>query len=133
MVLLDGTTAAKKGDEEDDAANHYQQDRCVEERIAEEVQVVAVDALDDAAGDDQSQTRDQEDEVEGKKQVLDALHATFDHSHFAFFVAFRSVTVKCLTTIERTHLSKVFGLQIMKASFQVAFWPPKNTCTVDAL
>ena len=58
MVLLDGAAAAEEGDEEDDATHHHQQDRRVEEGVAQEVQVVAVDALDDASGNDQSQTRD---------------------------------------------------------------------------
>ncbi len=58
MVLLDGTAASEKGDEENDAANHDQQHGRVEKGVTQKVQVVAVDALNHASCDNQGQASD---------------------------------------------------------------------------
>ena len=60
MVLLDGAAAAEEGDEEDDAADDDEEDGRVEELVAEEVEVLAVHALDHAASHDQAQARELE-------------------------------------------------------------------------
>ena len=56
MVFLDGSTAAEKSDEENDASDNHQQNGSVEEAVAQKVQVVAVDALDHAPSHNQCQT-----------------------------------------------------------------------------
>ena len=57
VVLLDGAAAAEEGHEEDDAADHDEEDGGVEELVAKKVEVLAVHALDDSAGDDQAEAR----------------------------------------------------------------------------
>lgn len=74
-MLFDGSTTSEKGDKEDDTANNYQKDGCVEERAAKEVQVVAVDPLDNTSSYDQGQSRDGKYQIESKEEVLDAFHA----------------------------------------------------------
>ena len=61
VVFLDGAAAAEEGDEEDDAADDDEEDGRVEELVAEEVQVLAVHALDHAARHDQAQARELEE------------------------------------------------------------------------
>lgn len=58
MIFLDCTAASEKSDEKYDATNHHQQNRSVEERITQKVQVVAVHALNDTTRDDQSEACD---------------------------------------------------------------------------
>lgn len=68
VVLPHGSAAAEEGHSEDDASDHDEKDRGVEELIAQEVQVLAVHALDDSSGDDQRQTRNLEDEKDGRRK-----------------------------------------------------------------
>ena len=55
MVFLDGPAAAEKSDEENDASDHHQQHGSVEEGVAQEIQIVAVHALDHTSGHNQGQ------------------------------------------------------------------------------
>jgi hypothetical protein len=68
-VLLDGATTAEKGDKEDDTSHNHQEHRSVEKRVTQKVQVVAVDALDHAASDDQCQSSDLQKLRESKNLV----------------------------------------------------------------
>ena len=58
MVFLDGSTAAEKSDEENDASDNHQQNGSVEEAVAQKVQVVAVNSLDDTSSNDQGKAGD---------------------------------------------------------------------------
>ena len=49
VVLLDGSTAAKEGYEEDDATDDDKEDRSWEELVTEEVQVLTVGSLDNTS------------------------------------------------------------------------------------
>ena len=55
VVLLNGAAASEEGHPEDEESDDDQQNRRVEEPRAEKVQILAVDALNDDAGDDQNQ------------------------------------------------------------------------------
>lgn len=58
MVLLDGATTSEKCDEKYHTTNHDKQNRRIEESITQEIQIVAVNTLDHAASDDESQPGD---------------------------------------------------------------------------
>lgn len=60
MVLLDGATTTEKGDEKYHTTHNDQQNRRVEEGVAQKVQIVAVNTLDHAASDDERQPGDLE-------------------------------------------------------------------------
>lgn len=58
MMFLDCPTTSKEGDKENDATNHDQKNWRVEEGITQKVQIVAINALDHASGNNQSQASD---------------------------------------------------------------------------
>ena len=58
MIFFDCTAASKECNEKYDATNNHQKNWSVEKWIAQEIQVVAINALNDTTRDDQSESCD---------------------------------------------------------------------------
>ena len=56
MVLLDGTTAPKESNKEDDAAHNDQEDRGGEELVTQEVKILTVGTLNHSTSHNQEQS-----------------------------------------------------------------------------
>ena len=56
MVLLDGPTATKEGDKEDDTSDNDEEDRGREELISQEVKILTVGSLHNSSYHNEKQT-----------------------------------------------------------------------------
>ena len=92
MILLDGPTATKEGDKEDDTSDNDEEDRGREELISQEVKILTVGSLHHSSYHNEKQTweleifhnlslflnqniTDCEEQVEEEEGVLDTFHA----------------------------------------------------------
>ena len=57
MILLDGPTAAKESNKEDDTSHNNKEDWCGEELVTKEIKILTVGTLNHSASHNQEQSR----------------------------------------------------------------------------